>query len=305
MDWESIKRNFRFRSGRAKRFEKRYPSHPPTRAYQPYNTSPSQDTAPHQQSTQSGAQPVPTRSKMTSAASGPNTKPKRAGISTDKQTTQPSPSQRQQTQAAGMELANGSAAQPKKAKQNHQHGKGTPIDPAFPGQGTDDADDFDLRPQPRKKKSTSLDVLSESLFSGGHLNTILHDPQLFARFTTFLNRYRPQVSPILIRYLEIQKAIKAVEYANAVAKSVTPLPSDGGLNKDVSAAHIDSSFGEMREKAFEQLLTDTLPAYITYSLIKVVTEIMVNEITGRSTPIMKGLVREWPIWPSDRVSYVR
>lgn len=193
-----------------------------------------------------------------------------------------------------MQLANGTAAQPKKAKLNRQRGDRIPTNAALCAQGTEDTDDFDLKPQPRKKKSTSLDVLSESLFSGGHLNTILHDPQLFARFTTFLNRYRPQVSPILVRYLETQKAIKAVEYANAVAQSVTPLPSDGGLKKDLSAAHVDSSFGEMREKAFDQLLADALPAYITYSLIKVVTEIMVNEITGRSTPIMKGLVREWP-----------
>ena len=152
--------------------------------------------------------------------------------------------------------------------------------------------DFDLRPQPRKKKPSSLDALSESLFSGGHLDTILQEPQLFARFTAFLNRYRPQVAPVLARHLEIQKAIKAVEYANAVAQSLAPLPSEGSSKKDVTAAHIDSSFGEMRQSAFEQLLSEALPAYITYNLIKVATEIMVNEITGRSTPIMKGLVSE-------------
>ena len=191
-----------------------------------------------------------------------------------------------------MELSNGSAAQLKTVKQNRQRGDGNPTDPPLDSQRTDDVDDFDLRPQPRKKKSASPDILSESLFSGGHLNTIIDDPQLFARFNAFLNRYRPQLSPVLIRYLETQKAIKAIEYANAVAQSLAPLPSEGGLNKDVSAAHIDSAFGEMRKKAFEQLLADALPAYITYSLIKVVMEIMVNEITGRSTPIMKGLVCE-------------
>ena len=48
----------------------------------------------------------------------------------------------------------------------------------------------------------------------------------------------------------------------------------------------------MRQSAFEQLLSEALPAYVTHNLIKVATEIMVNEITGRSTPIMKGLVSE-------------
>jgi hypothetical protein len=189
-----------------------------------------------------------------------------------------------------MERASGAAGQPKQLKGNRPQGERTKTDPGLHAQSIDDTDDFDLRPQPRKKKSTSLDVLSESLFSGGHLETILHDPQFFARFNAFLNRYRPQVSPTLVRYLETQKAIKAIEYANAVAKSVAPLQSDGSLQKDITAAHVDTSFGEMRQNAFEQLLSEALPAYVTYSLIKVATEIMVNEITGRSTPIMKGLV---------------
>ena len=194
-----------------------------------------------------------------------------------------------------MDRPNGAVKQPKQTTgASRPQGKTTTTDPtndpAPKPQSTEDTDDFDLRPQPRKKKATSLDVLSESLFCGGHLDTILHDPELFSRFTVFLNRYRPQAAPVLIRYLETQKAIKAVEYANAVAQSVAPLPSDTSFEKDMAAAHLDTSFRDMRQNAFEQLLSEALPAYVTYSLIKVVTEIMVNEITGRSTPVMKGLV---------------
>ena len=192
-----------------------------------------------------------------------------------------------------MERANGAAMQPKQKKgASRPEGENSTTNAAPPAQSADDTDDFDLRPQPRKKKPASIDLLSESLFSGGHLDTILHDSQLFTRFTTFLNRYRPSIAPILIRYLETQKAIKAVEYANAVAASVAPLPSDTDSKKDMTAAHVNTSFQEMRQDAFQQLLSEALPAYVTYSLIKVVTEIMVNEITGRSTPIMKGLVCE-------------
>ena len=224
----------------------------------------------------------------------PNTKPKLVGPSTHDQTSRPPETRRAKTQEVVMERANGAPTRPKQVKAvNRPQGERTTTHPALPAQSTDDTDDFDLRPQPRKKKKpSSLDVLSESLFSGGHLDTILQEPQLFARFTAFLNRYRPQVVPVLVRYLEIQKAIKAVEYANAVAQSLAPLPSEGSSKKDVTAAHIDSSFGAMRQSAFEQLLSEALPAYVTYNLIKVATEIMVNEITGRSTPIMKGLVSE-------------
>lgn len=187
--------------------------------------------------------------------------------------------QRSQTQVGGMQ----SKAHRPQAQRN-----ATDIGPQ--AQSSDDTDDFDLKPPTRSKKPTSLDVLSESLFGGGHLDTILQDAQFFVRFTAFLNRYRPQAAPVLIRYLETQKAVKAVEYANAVAESVAPLPSDSESEKKHTAAQLDTAFEAMRKKAFEDLLSQALPAYVTYSLIKVSTEIMVNEITGRSTPVMKGLV---------------
>lgn len=293
MDWGSIKRSFRSRYGRATGPEKRYPSHPPARTYEPHSNPPSQAPAPSQPPALDGVRQLPNAPKRGTGVAGPNTKPKLVGPSTHDQTSKPSETQRAKTQKVVMERANGAPTQPKQVKAvNRPQGERTATHPALPAQSTDDTDDFDLRPQTRKKKSSSLDALSESLFSGGHLDTILHEPQLFARFTAFLNRYRPPVVPILGRYLEIQKAIKAVEYANAVAQSLAPLPSEGSSKKDVTAAHIDSSFGEMHQSAFEQLLSEALPAYVTYNLIKVATEIMVNEITGRSTPIMKGLVSE-------------
>jgi hypothetical protein len=293
MDWGSIKRNFRSRYGRATGPEKRYPSQPPARTYEPHSSPPSQAPVPSQPPALDSVRQLPSAPKRGAGVAGPNTKPKLVSPSTHDQTSRPSETQRAKTQEVVMERANGAPTRPKQAKAvNRPQSERTTTQPALPAQSTDDTDDFDLRPQPRKKKPSSLDVLSESLFSGGHLDTILQEPQLFARFTAFLNRYRPQVAPVLVRHLEIQKAIKAVEYANAVAQSLAPLPSEGGSKKDVTAAHIDSSFGAMRQSAFEQLLSEALPAYVTYNLIKVATEIMVNEITGRSTPIMKGLVSE-------------
>jgi hypothetical protein len=261
------------------------------RTYEPHKSAPSQAPEPSQPPALDSVRQLPNAPKRGPGVAGPNTKPKPVGPSTHEQTARPSETQRAKPQDVVMGRANGAPTRPKQVKAvNRPQGERITARPALPTQATDDTDDFDLRPQPRKKKSSSLDVLSEALFSEGHLDTILQEPQLFARFTAFLNRYRPQVVPILVRYLEIQKAVKAVEYANAVAQSLAPLPSEGSSKNDVTAAHIDPSFGEMRQNAFEQLVSEALPAYVTYNLIKVATEIMVNEITGRSTPIMKGLV---------------
>lgn len=149
---------------------------------------------------------------------------------------------------------------------------------------------FDLRPPPPNKSVEFMDILSEQLFSGDHLNVILRDPSLFLRFTAFLNRYRPHSAPVLVRYLEARKAMKAVEYANALAQTVKPLPGDPSGQMLCPAASIDPRFDARAKKAFGMLVTDALPAYITHALVKLVTESMVREITGDTMPVMRELV---------------
>jgi len=155
---------------------------------------------------------------------------------------------------------------------------------------TDEDDDFDLRPPIRLKQPTSVGHVSRLLFSAGHLNTIIHDASLFVHFTKFLHRYRPQLAAALTKYLETQKAINAVEYADAVAESVADLSLlDSGV-ESTPAAYVNTSFNDMSKDAFDKLLSEALPAFITFGLIKITTEIMANEITGQNTAIMDGLV---------------
>ena len=152
----------------------------------------------------------------------------------------------------------------------------------------DNAQNFDLKPPPPNSKVKNIDTLSESLFSGDHLRVILKDPSFFLRFTAFLNRYRPNSAPILVRYLEAQKAMKAVEYANALADTIRP--TAGEHSSPCPAASIDPRFEARSNRSFETLVNEALPAYITNCLTKVVTESMVREITGQGMPVMRELV---------------
>ena len=152
----------------------------------------------------------------------------------------------------------------------------------------DHAQNFDLKPPPPNSKVKNIDTLSESLFSGDHLRVILKDPSFFLRFTAFLNRYRSSSAPILVRYLEAQKAMKAVEYANALADTMRPTP--GEHSGPCPAASIDPRFEARSNRAFDTLVNEALPAYITSCLTKVVTESMVREITGQGMPVMRELV---------------
>ena len=74
-----------------------------------------------------------------------------------------------------------------------------------------DGADFDLRPPAPRVRPPSLETTADLLLSPNHLNHILHDQHSIARFTAFLSRYKPDYQPLILRYLETQKAIKAVE----------------------------------------------------------------------------------------------
>lgn len=148
--------------------------------------------------------------------------------------------------------------------------------PTNPSRHSDGPQNFDLKPPPPNSKVRHIDTLSEQLFSADHLRIILKDPSFFLRFTAFLNRYRHHLAPVLVKYLEAQKALKAIEYANSLS--------------DTPAATIDPRFQARAQQAFDKLLVEALPAYVTNCLTKVVTEYMVREITGAGMPVMRELV---------------
>ncbi|KAL9604551.1 MAG: hypothetical protein Q9219_000516 [cf. Caloplaca sp. 3 TL-2023] len=163
-----------------------------------------------------------------------------------------------------------------------------PVEPLHPP--SDDEHNFDLKPPPPKKRTRFLETYSEQIFSEAHLRTILRDSGFFLRFTAFLNRYKPHIAPVLIQYLETQKAINAIEYANALAETLKPIPGEPSTEMLCAAATVDSRFELRSRRAMETLVYEALPAYITQCFTKVVTEWMVREITGTTVPAMRELV---------------
>jgi len=149
---------------------------------------------------------------------------------------------------------------------------------------------YDLAPPPPKGTLSTIDGLSERLFGEDHLHLILRDPTHFMRFTTFINKHRLKTAPLLSRYLETQKALKAIEYANAIADTMYALPEDRSSFVPCAAATIDRRFEERGKRAFETLVNDGLSAYVTRVLVDAVSDTMVKEITGNTLPIMRDLV---------------
>lgn len=157
---------------------------------------------------------------------------------------------------------------------------------------TDELTAYDLHPPPPTVSDANAELITERLYSADHLNVILKDIAHFQHFRGFLNRCRPQSVPTLVRYLESQKALTAIRYANALADQISLSSRQSSRSSTKSdAAQVDMKFENFSRRIVDELVTDALPAYITYRMVSVVTECLVKEITGNNTPLMRGLVQ--------------
>lgn len=301
MDLERIKQNFRLRSGRKSKPRKAPRSEAPKlqetstpNGVVPTPAKPSQESRPHVAASEEGRKEAEP-DKSFDIGSETQTK--------FQQESNHSPSHA----AAGSEDGNSGHTTPRQygrsgitVPQQSQSSREAPpsqqtmAQPQAQNSESSDANDFDLKAPAPKPKPPSVESLSELLFSAGHLNSILHDSREIARFTAFLNRYKPDYQPLILRFLETQKAIKAIEYANAVAEGATVAEDEDDKAVETAvpsvAATLDKTFEEASTTSFTALVGTALPTYVTYCLTKLVTECLINEITGRQTSLMQNLV---------------
>jgi len=152
----------------------------------------------------------------------------------------------------------------------------------------DEPTHYDLKPPPPSISISNAENLHNRLYSPDHLNVILQDSSLTSKFSYFLQQFKPRLSPILSRYLEVRKAKAAIDYANAIVEQMTTLGLDSLPN--TPAATLNQTFELRCRQAEEKLVNDALPAYITHRLVLLVTDCLVKEITGNSVPIMQALI---------------
>jgi hypothetical protein len=139
---------------------------------------------------------------------------------------------------------------------------------------------FDLVAPPESGlKQYFLETRSEQLFSTEHLKIIFEDPSLLLRFTSYLSRNRPTSVPVLIYYLDAIKALKALSYSNAIAEALEPIR---GFDFTLTTPRLsaNSDLEEKARLAFDALVREDLPAYITHTYIQTVSLSIQRRITG-------------------------
>lgn len=151
----------------------------------------------------------------------------------------------------------------------------------------DMAGSFDLVAPPEAgHQPFSLETRSVQLFSREHLEIIFSDPSLLLRFTAFLSNHRPQSVPILIYYLDALKALKAINYANAIAEALSPIAGHG-FTRDGAGPTLNSTLEAKARQAFDVMVMEELPAYVTQIYIQIVSLSIAQRITGTLAPHLR------------------
>ncbi|KID86814.1 PAS-like protein [Metarhizium guizhouense ARSEF 977] len=157
-----------------------------------------------------------------------------------------------------------------------------------------DPGSFDLVMPVEQNGSTTgkykLEKRSELLFSSRHLEAIFDDSAELHRFSQFLYKHRPASVPLLTYFLEALKALRAIEYSNAVLRKLGPL-TDFEFTHEYFQAHPTTN-QELKTKAnaaFDILAREDLPMYITNVWIETVSVSIRHRIMGMASHASEGL----------------
>lgn len=133
-----------------------------------------------------------------------------------------------------------------------------------------------------------LERLAEQLFSKQHLEGIFADPLLLRNFSAFIRTARPGSAPLLSYYLDSIKALKAIDYANSVMAMLKPL--DGlDFSRRPSMPTQNKILEERASLAFQTLVDEELPAFITQTWIRMASISIKKRITGTLSPHLRQM----------------
>lgn len=157
----------------------------------------------------------------------------------------------------------------------------------------DDPESWDVIQSPVKSSLKpdgppySLERRAEELYSAEHLEIIMENKEFLHKFSQFLRIFRPWREPILAYYLSANKAIKALNYANALTGLLaeqTP-PYDSVVHPPSTVTNVDLDLAA--KEAFDELLRDDLHYYIAHTWINMVSSLVQRRITGTLAPHLR------------------
>jgi hypothetical protein len=151
----------------------------------------------------------------------------------------------------------------------------------------DDPRSYELvAPITNPARAFDLESRSEQLFSRQHLQAIFHDTPSLLRFTSFLSTARPKSVPLLVYYLDALKAMRAIHYANAVAEALEPIAGQE-FTEHPPRSTLNAVLEDKAQQAFDILVREELPAFITHVFTQHVSVSVQKRVTGNLPPMLR------------------
>jgi hypothetical protein len=129
-----------------------------------------------------------------------------------------------------------------------------------------------------------LERLTDVMFGEEHMLSILNNPRYLARFREFLIEERPRSISTLTYYLNAAKALKAIEYANALVRLSTDIPPPSVRivqeSNDAVGITVNKVLEQRVADALRALTAEELPAFITSRCITITSKIVEERVRG-------------------------
>ncbi|KAI1126781.1 hypothetical protein F5Y10DRAFT_204743 [Nemania abortiva] len=139
---------------------------------------------------------------------------------------------------------------------------------------------FDLvAPPEAPEPQYSVEVKSELLLSVEHLKIIFDNPKHMQKFTDFLYTLKPESVPLLNYYLNLVKALKAINYADAIIRELASVNRTPSSELPLTETVSKSLMGRADE-TFGVLAQEELPAYVTHVWTRIVNITIKQRITN-------------------------
>ncbi|KAJ6110552.1 hypothetical protein N7486_002787 [Penicillium sp. IBT 16267x] len=129
-----------------------------------------------------------------------------------------------------------------------------------------------------------LERVSDVMFGTEHMLHILNNPRYLAQFRDFLLEERPRSVSTLTYYLNAVKALKAIEFANALVRLSTDVPPAAIQIVQQSSEAVGITANKALEQRVEDglraLTAEELPAFITSRCITITSKIVEERVRG-------------------------
>jgi hypothetical protein len=126
-----------------------------------------------------------------------------------------------------------------------------------------------------------LERLADVMFSAEHMLTILNNPRYLSRFREFLIEERPRSISTLTYYLNAAKALKAIQYANALVRlSVDVPPPEVHTDEETVGVTVNQVLERRVHDGLLALTAEELPAFITSRGITITSKIVEERVRG-------------------------